>query len=86
MVLRAIDDLVPCSGHGFNGFSDMCSGAISKGIRCNKCKSAHKNEMKKKNRLRNAKAKDRKKESIKRSKRIYKLTTSNKKLKLQVRF
>lgn len=42
--------------------------------------------MKKKNRLRKAKAKDRKKESIKRSKRIYKLTTSNKKLKLQVRF
>lgn len=86
LVLKTLDDLVPCSGDGFGGFSKMCIGAISKGNRCGKCKGSRKNEMKKLNRQRKAKARDRRNESIKRSKRIYRLRTQKLRLAQEVRF
>ena len=84
LVLKTLDDLVPCSGDGFGDFSKMCIGAISKGNRCEKCKGSRNNEIKKLNRQR--KARDRRNVSIKRSKRIYRLRTQKLRLAQEVRF
>lgn len=81
--MKEADELKPCEGNGYQGFSKQCVGGVKKGIRCIHCREYRKSQRKK---IKRNTTKKRKQNARERSKRLYTIKKQRNQLKDRVSF
>lgn len=80
-----MDSIKSCEGDGFGGYSKQCRGGVKKGVRCVHCRGKKKDEKKKQKREKKKTGNRRKQKARERSKKLYRITKPNSRMRAEVR-